>query len=104
MAAAVILEPGTVIEGVDDSKRLTPAERDELDAAIDRLAYELYRYRPSVFLSVREALAGPIGVRGSLVRGDFERPGQPAGKKPALRPSHFAFRIPHFAFNSHASS
>ena len=34
MAAAVILEPGTVIEGVDDSKRLTPAERERLDAAI----------------------------------------------------------------------
>ena len=34
MAAVVILEPGTVIEGVDDSKRLTPAEREELDAAI----------------------------------------------------------------------
>ena len=32
--AAVILEPGSVIEGVDDSKRLTPAEREELDAAI----------------------------------------------------------------------
>lgn len=34
VAAAVILEPGTVIEGVDDSKRLTPAEREELDVAI----------------------------------------------------------------------
>jgi len=34
VAAVVILEPGTVIEGVDDSKRLTPAEREELDAAI----------------------------------------------------------------------
>ena len=34
MAAVVILEPGTVIEGVDDSKRLTPAERERLDAAI----------------------------------------------------------------------
>ena len=34
MAAVVILEPGTVIEGVDDSKRLTPGEREELDAAI----------------------------------------------------------------------
>jgi len=34
VAAAVILEPGTVIEGVDDSKRLTPAEREELEAAI----------------------------------------------------------------------
>ena len=34
MAAVVILEPGTVIVGVDDSKRLTPAERERLDAAI----------------------------------------------------------------------
>ena len=34
MAAVVILEPGTVIVGVDDSKRLAPAEREELDAAI----------------------------------------------------------------------
>ena len=34
VAAVVILEPGTVIEGVDDSKRLTPAEREELATAI----------------------------------------------------------------------
>jgi len=34
VAAVVILEPGTVIEGVDDSKRLTRAEREKLDAAI----------------------------------------------------------------------
>lgn len=34
MAAAVVLEPGTRIDGVDDSKRLTPAEREELDGII----------------------------------------------------------------------
>lgn len=34
VAAVVILEPGSIIEGVDDSKRLTAAEREELDSAI----------------------------------------------------------------------
>jgi ribonuclease HII len=34
VAAAVILEPGTVIGGVDDSKRLTPVEREALDGII----------------------------------------------------------------------
>jgi ribonuclease HII len=34
VAAAVILEAGTRIRGVDDSKRLTPDERKALDAVI----------------------------------------------------------------------
>ena len=34
MAAAVVLKPGTRIGGVDDSKLLTPAEREALDAII----------------------------------------------------------------------
>ena len=34
VAAAVVLPPGTRIDGVDDSKRLTPAGREELDAVI----------------------------------------------------------------------
>ena len=34
VAAAVVLEPGTRIDGVDDSKRLTRAGREELDAVI----------------------------------------------------------------------
>jgi len=34
VAAAVILEAGTRIRGVDDSKRLTPEQREELDVVI----------------------------------------------------------------------
>ena len=34
VAAVVVLEPGTRIDGVDDSKRLTRAGREELEAAI----------------------------------------------------------------------
>jgi ribonuclease HII len=34
VAAAVVLGPGTRIDGVDDSKLLTPEEREELDAVI----------------------------------------------------------------------
>jgi ribonuclease HII len=34
VAAAVVFPPGTRIDGVDDSKRLTPAGREELDAII----------------------------------------------------------------------
>ena len=34
VAAAVVLRPGTRIDGMDDSKRLTRAAREELDAVI----------------------------------------------------------------------
>lgn len=34
VAAAVILSPARIIEGVDDSKRLSPRRRERLDAAI----------------------------------------------------------------------
>ncbi|HZY31062.1 MAG TPA: ribonuclease HII [Candidatus Methylomirabilis sp.] len=34
VAAAVILPPAAVIDGVDDSKRLSPRRREQLDAAI----------------------------------------------------------------------
>ncbi len=38
VAAAVVLRPGGVIDGVDDSKRLTPEERAQLFAQIQRRA------------------------------------------------------------------
>jgi ribonuclease HII len=38
VAAAVICRPGVTIANVDDSKRLTPAERDELYDAIRKVA------------------------------------------------------------------
>ncbi|PSQ07540.1 ribonuclease HII [Halobacteriales archaeon QS_6_71_20] len=41
VAAAVRADPGAIPEGVDDSKRLSPARRDDLDAALradDRVA------------------------------------------------------------------
>jgi ribonuclease HII len=41
VAAAVILPPGLPPRGVDDSKRLTPAARERLDAEIRRVAQEI---------------------------------------------------------------
>lgn len=38
VAAAVILDPDRIPEGIDDSKKLTPARRDALFAAIERSA------------------------------------------------------------------
>ena len=38
IAAAVILRPGTRIKGVNDSKQLTPEERDALEPEIRRAA------------------------------------------------------------------
>jgi ribonuclease HII len=38
VAAAVVLPPGRVIDGLDDSKRLTPEERDELFGEIEERA------------------------------------------------------------------
>ena len=42
-AAAVILKPGTRLKGLDDSKKLSFAERDRLEAEIKRKASRFLR-------------------------------------------------------------
>ncbi|HTP78763.1 MAG TPA: ribonuclease HII [Bacteroidota bacterium] len=41
VAAAVVFEPGTRIDGVDDSKKLTPSRREELYDVICRVAVDV---------------------------------------------------------------
>jgi ribonuclease HII len=82
VAAAVILEPGAVIGGVDDSKRLTPVEREELDGIIRARAVAVgvgvadaaTIDRVNVLEATRRAMGralSALGVEPELVLTDF---------------------------------
>lgn len=82
VAAAVVLEPGTRIDGVDDSKRLTRAGREELDAAIRARAMAVAVGlvdaatidRVNVLEATRRAMGralAALGVEPELVLTDF---------------------------------
>jgi ribonuclease HII len=89
VAAAVILDPQAIPEGLDDSKRLTPERREELFAALQAAAV-IGVGRASVaeigtmnilqasFLAMRRAVAA-LGHRPALalVDGDLLPPGLP---------------------------
>ncbi len=82
VAAAVVLEPGTRISGVDDSKRLTRASREELDAVIRARAMVVAVAlvdaatidRVNVLEATRRAMGralAALGVEPELVLTDF---------------------------------
>ena len=82
MAAVVVLEPGTRIDGVDDSKLLTPAERETLDAIIrvravavgvglvDAATIDRVNVLEATRRAMGQALAA-LGVEPELVLTDF---------------------------------
>jgi ribonuclease HII len=82
VAAAVVLEPGTRIAGVDDSKLLTAPEREVLDAIIrvravavavgmaDAATIDRVNVLEATRRAMRQALAG-LGVEPELVLIDF---------------------------------
>ena len=82
VAAAVVFEPGTRIDGVDDSKRLLPADREELDAVIraraiavavgwaDAATVDRVNVLEATRRAMRQALAA-LGVEPELVLIDF---------------------------------
>lgn len=82
VAAAVVLEPGTRIDGVDDSKRLTRAGREELDAVIraramavavglvDAATIDRVNVLEATRRAMGQALAA-LGVEPELVLTDF---------------------------------
>ena len=82
VAAAVVLEPGTRIDGVDDSKLLTPAEREALDAIIrvravavgvglmDAATIDRVNILEATRRAMGQALAA-LGIEPELVLTDF---------------------------------
>ena len=82
VAAAVILEAGTRIRGVDDSKRLTPEQRKELDGVIRTRAVSIgvgimdsqTIDRVNILEATRRAMRlalGALGQEPELVLTDF---------------------------------
>jgi len=82
VAAAVILEAGTRIKGVDDSKRLTPEQRKELDGVIRTRAVSIgvgimdsrTIDRVNILEATRRAMRlalGALGQEPELVLTDF---------------------------------
>lgn len=82
VAAAVVLEPGTRIAGVDDSKRLTPEERESLYSEIRARAIAVgvglvdaeTIDRVNILQATRRAMGlalGALGLEPELVLTDF---------------------------------
>ena len=82
VAAAVVLEPGTRIAGVDDSKRLAPEERESLYAVIRASAVGIgiglvdaeTIDRVNILQATRRAMGmalGALGLTPELVLTDF---------------------------------
>jgi ribonuclease HII len=82
VAAAVILEPGSRIDGVDDSKLLTADEREELDGIIRKRAVAIgigvvdapTIDRVNILEATRRAMGlalGALGAEPELVLTDF---------------------------------
>lgn len=77
VAAAVIFRPGCGLKGVDDSKRVAPARREELARAIreEALAYHVARVDPEEIDSINIYRAGLLAMRqavsGLSVEPDF---------------------------------
>lgn len=96
VAAAVILDPARLPEGIDDSKRLPAARRDRLAAAIrDSAAVGLglaeaeeidaLGIAPATFLAMRRALlALPLGPDHALIDGPWLPPDLPCPATPVV--------------------
>jgi ribonuclease HII len=72
VAAAVIFAPGTGIPGVDDSKRLRPARREELAEAIREraVAFAVEKVQPRDIDRLNIRRAGLLAMRRAVIRLD----------------------------------
>ena len=105
VAAAVILDPAAIPDGIDDSKRLTPQRREELAAALRGCAVigigvasvaeiEAMNILQASFLAMRRAVAG-LALRPALalVDGHLEPPGLPCPARPIIGGDGLALSI-----------
>ena len=105
VAAAVILDPGAIPDGLDDSKRLTALRRDELAAELNRVAVvavgmasvaeiEAMNILQASFLAMRRAVAG-LARRPAvaLVDGHMPPPGLPCPCRPIIGGDGLALSI-----------
>jgi ribonuclease HII len=96
VAAAVILDPSAIPEGLDDSKRLPAPRRDELAAELRRVALvavgiasvaeiEAMNILQASFLAMRRAVAAlPHRPALALVDGHMPPPGLPCSCRPIV--------------------
>ncbi|EPX84871.1 RNase HII [Rubellimicrobium thermophilum DSM 16684] len=96
VAAAVILDPARLPEGIDDSKRLPEARRDRLAAAIRESAtvglglaeaeeIDALGIASATFLAMRRAiLALPLGPDHALIDGPWLPPDLPCPATPVV--------------------
>lgn len=70
VAAAVLLRPGALIAGADDSKKLTPAARERLDRVIRReaLSFGVALVQPRVIDRINILEASRLAMRRALGR------------------------------------
>lgn len=105
VAAAVILDPDAIPEGLDDSKRLPAARRDELAARLHAVAVvgigvasvaeiEAMNILQASFLAMRRAVAG-LAQRPALalVDGHLHPPGLPCPCRPIVGGDGLALSI-----------
>jgi ribonuclease HII len=105
VAAAVILDPLAVPEGLDDSKRLAPPRREELSAMLHACAtvgvgmasvaeIEAMNILQASFLAMRRAVAAlPRRPAFALVDGHLEPPGLPCPCRPVIGGDGLALSI-----------
>ncbi len=96
VAAAVILDPAAIPDGLDDSKRLPAPRRDELAAELHRVALvavgiasvaeiETMNILQASFLAMRRAVAGLTSRPAlALVDGHMPPPGLPCACRPIV--------------------
>lgn len=74
VAAAVILDPARIPDGIDDSKKLTPARREKLFAAICETAHVSLAMVPASVIDHDNIRAASLSALARAVRGLYQAP------------------------------
>lgn len=105
VAAAVVVEPGFWLPGVDDSKKLKRAQRERLTSEIERHAVAVHwaavdadvidrvNILEATRLAMRESLAGLQTQPDAVLLDAVALPGLPYPSMPVIRGDSFSFAI-----------
>ena len=74
VAAAVILDPARIPDGIDDSKKLSPARREKLFAAICEMAHVSLAMVPASVIDRDNIRAASLSALARAVRGLYQAP------------------------------